>query len=78
MFVFGEFKARTERRGEGAREGDGVGDQVNCGVGGCDVTECVHVLEHTVHVVEEHLRNIRKRSRHDGKIFIKMVSYTAH
>jgi len=54
VFVFGEFKARTERRGEGARGGDGVGDHVKLGVGGCDVTPCVHVLEHTVHVVEAH------------------------
>jgi len=71
VFVFGEFKARTERRGEGTREGDGVGDQVNCGVGGCDVTECVHVLEHTAHVVEEHLQIYEKEGRHDGNIFIK-------
>jgi len=48
VLILGEFKDRASLRGE-ASGGDGVGDQVRQGVGGCDAVASVHVREHTEH-----------------------------
>lgn len=49
------MRVTANRRRDGVGDGDGVGDNVRNGVGGLDAAECVQVLEHTVHVVDEQL-----------------------
>lgn len=51
--VLAALSARARRRGECM--GDGVGDQVRWGVGGCDGMHAVHVREQIAHVAEAQL-----------------------
>lgn len=66
-------RAERDRRGEPHIEGEGEGDQVKRGVGGCDEAECVHVREQTVQVVDEQLEECQ-----DGQKSSHCKTYIAH